>query len=201
MGLGAAAEKYARVQMQRYRSSSVYQLLLQRALAAVSPEVFQHCPGLVSSESTFSVLKTVEFGVDGRPEKGAWRQSFPVSGCGNDTTLNFTFVATPSERVEISVEVPGETHANLALQRDAFRFAQTTVSPIAKPCRSFDVTNTKFDGFDASEPSASPSAEATPPWRETWTLIGCGKRYSVRLSFQAHEKGTQIVADPAEMIQ
>jgi hypothetical protein len=66
---------------------------------------------------------------------------------------------------------------------------------IAKGCKSFDVTDTKFEGFGLSKP---PAPDPGPdihfrPWWETWTLIGCGITIDIPVEFVPDAKGTQVI--------
>jgi hypothetical protein len=85
-------------QLRALIASDFHKELINRALASLPPTVFQRCPTLVSNLSHVTPLKPVSFGSDGFPNGGMWRETFPVSGCGNDTVLNFYFVATSDKK-------------------------------------------------------------------------------------------------------
>ena len=68
-----------------------YSGLINRALAQIPLAIFHKCPTLVSTNSRTFVLRPVNFGVDGYPNGGLWKQTFPVNGRGNNTILNFYF--------------------------------------------------------------------------------------------------------------
>lgn len=128
-------------------------------------------------------------------QMGLWRQSFPVSGCGNDTSLNFFFSAGADEKINTVVAIPGETIADLTLQRDGLIYANFGALLVAKDCKTFEVKNTRFEGFGIPNP---PIADPGPdqhlrPWWETWTMTGCGRTIDVPLDFVPGEKGTQII--------
>lgn len=66
---------------------------------------------------------------------------------------------------------------------------------VAKGCKSFDVTDTKFEGFrlsKAAAPDPGPDNHFRP-WRETWTLIGCGVTIDIPIDFVPDAKGTQVI--------
>jgi hypothetical protein len=182
-------------QMQMFTRSDFYKGLINRALAAIPPTVFQKCPTLVSNGSTVTVLRPISFGGSGFPNAGLWKQAFPVNGCGNDTVLNVYFFAGADEKINTVVGTPGATHADLALQRDALIYANAGASLVAKDCKTFGVKNTRFEGFGLSNP---PTVDPGPdkhfrPWWETWTMIGCGRIIDVPMDFVPDEKGTQII--------
>jgi hypothetical protein len=181
--------------MPTFTNSDFYKGLINRALAGLPPTVFQRCPTLVSNGSRIVVLKPVSFAADGFPNAGLWRQSFPVSGCGNDTILNFYFSAGADEKIDTMGGISGETRADLALQRDAVTYASVGARFVETDCKAFDVKNSKFEGFGLKNP---PTADPGPdnrfrPWWETWTLVGCGHTIDVPIDFVPNEKGTQII--------
>jgi hypothetical protein len=194
---GAAhAQTPAESQFQAFTASDFYRSLVGRAIGQLPPSVFQRCPTLVSNGSRVAVLKPIQFGSDGFPTDGAWRQSFPVSGCGNDTMLNFYFFATPEKKINTVVGVPGTTHADVTLQRDAVQFADLGAGRALKStCSEFNVRNTRFEAYDLAKP---PTPDPGPdtllrPWWETWTVIGCGKIIDVPIDFAPDGTGTRII--------
>jgi hypothetical protein len=181
-------------QMQAFIESDVYQGLLTRALAGLPQSVFPRCPTLVSGAAKVTVLKPMSFAGDGSPNAGFWRQRIAVKGCGNDTVLNIFFSAAADEKINTVIGIPGGTLADLTLQRDAAVFANTGAMSVAQSCKSFEVTNTRFEGFGLSKPPAPDpgSGNRFRPWWETWTMIGCGRTIDVPIDFIPDEKGTQI---------
>jgi hypothetical protein len=133
--------------------------------------------------------------MDGFPNSGLWKQTFPVSGCGNDTILNFYFSAGSDEKINTIVGMPGTTRADTLLQRDAFTYANIGATTTARSCRIFVVKNTQFDAFGLRNPPLpDPGPEQRlRPWRETWTLTGCGRTFDVPLDFVPDQTGTQII--------
>jgi hypothetical protein len=85
-------------QLETFTRTPFYARFLNHAFATLPAEVFQRCPALGSQGSTVKVLQTLAFAPDGYPNGGVWRQDFPISGCGNATTLHFYFSATPTRR-------------------------------------------------------------------------------------------------------
>jgi hypothetical protein len=181
--------------LQTFTKSDFYKGLIDRAFAVIPQTVFRKCPTLVSSGSKVTVIRPVSFGGDGFPNAGLWRQSFPISGCGNDTILNIYFSAGDGEKINTVVGVPGETRTDLTLQRDTMLYANMGASRVAKDCKSFVANNTRFEGFGVPKPpipDPGPNAHLRP-WWETWTMIGCGRTIDVPIDFVPDEKGTQII--------
>ena len=190
----ARAQTVAAARFQTFMASDFHKGLITRTLAGIPPAVYQRCPALVSQASQITVLRPVTYGPSGIPNAGAWRESFPVSGCGNDTTLNLFFAGTPGDKVNVLVAAPGGSRADLALQKDAFSHAALGARTIAKDCTAFYVRHTTFDGFGSIDPpSADPGPDSrSRPWHETWMMTGCGRAFAVPIQFTPDDKGTTI---------
>jgi hypothetical protein len=175
--------------------TAAYGQLVGSAFASLPASVFQRCPTLVSTGSQVTVLKPVSFDATGVPVSGSWVQRFPVSGCGNDTIWNLYFSGGASGKTSITIGVPGATHANLTLQRDAVRYANIGAGLLAQDCKTFVVKNTKFESYGLQTP-ATPDpgpGQRLRPWWETWTMTGCGKTVDVPIDFVPDQTGAQII--------
>jgi hypothetical protein len=191
----AAAQRADVAALQKLQATSFYAGLITRALAMEPPAVFTKCGTLQAHGSTITIMRPLTFAGDGFPTQGVWKQNFPVSGCGNDTTLHFYFIATAQEKVNTMVGVPGDTHADPILQRDALTYARIGAGTQAHDCKNFDVTNTKFEQFGVAYPPMPDPGPATRlrPWWETWTMEGCGRLFDVPMDFVPNATGTQII--------
>jgi hypothetical protein len=170
-------------QFQKYILSERYRVLVANAFSHLPREVFHRCPTLVSEGIKAIIIQPVSFGAHGVPNAGRWQGTFPIRGCGNDTTHNVYFSATKNEKVNITFAVPGESRADLTLQNDAIRYAQIGAAVAAKTtCDTFNVKNTKFDGLDSANGK-------TRSWRETWTMVGCNRTFDVPLTFTPSDRG------------
>lgn len=195
IAIGGACETRAQgdnAAFQAFTRTQFYQGLINRQFAAIPHDVFQRCPSLVSQGSQIKVLRPVTFAADGFPVDGLWKQSFPVSGCGNDTVLNFYFNATAAEKVDAVIAAPGDTHASLVLQQDASRYA--TVGTL-KACPAVYIKTTKFEAYGLKVPNTPDPGPGQPmrTWWESWTMVGCGHTYIVPLDFMPDAKRTTIV--------
>lgn len=181
-------------QFQKLIASDFHKGLITRTLAGLPPAVFQRCPTLVSAGSQITVLRPVAFAGSGVPNAGMWKESFPVSGCGNDTTLNLYFVASADEKISAVVGIPGATRADPVLQKDAYFYAALGAQTAAKGCTSFNVKHSTFDGFGTiDQPSSDPGPNNRfRPWHETWMLTGCGRTFAVPIQFAPDDTGTKI---------
>ena len=178
---------------QKYTASPDYRALIDKALASLPPEVFQKCPSLVSPPSTVTVAAPITMGPDGLPKTGAWWQRFPVSGCGNDTTLNLNFSVRADGKIVVTVALPGTTHADLTLQHDGLFYATVGAGTRAKSCKTFIVKNTRFESYGSHDhPTHSPAQGQFQPWWESWVVTGCGRTFNVPMDFSPDATGTQI---------
>jgi hypothetical protein len=190
-------------QLQAFTKTDFYKGLLNKILAKAPDAVFSRCPTLVSNGSQITVVKPISFAASGYPNAGVWKQTFPISGCGNDTILNIYFVAKADEKIDTVAALPGTTAADLKQQADAVVYAVTGARFAVRDCESskFVVKNTKFEGFGLSKP---PLPDPGPgqrkrPWWETWTLTGCGRTVDVPIDFVPDQTGTQIILPRGEV--
>lgn len=200
-----------RMLFQKYLASGAHKDLVKSALDALPPEVFHRCEAFKPSEPDLVEQKPISFSKDGLPTAGAWRESLPVKGCGNDTILNFNFVVADDGTIKVLADLPGATHADRILQHDAVPYATTGASVHAKGCPQFIITNTHFDAFivkpastDAPAQKAKPELPRTPqsrPWRETWTVAGCGRKFDVPINFVPDATGTLITQKSEEIVE
>jgi hypothetical protein len=192
--LNAQAQTVDRAAFQKYLASPFHKELVNKALSVIPPEVFRKCPALESPETSISPVQSITFGADGIPNAGAWLEHFPVKGCGNDTVLNLDFSIGSDGKIKTTIALPGTTHANLILQRDAVFYALLGPGLRVKDCKPFIIINTKFEGFGLRNPAvADPGAGAKfRPWWETWTVSGCKRSFDVPMNFTPDETGTRI---------
>jgi hypothetical protein len=182
-------------QLEVFTSSSYYQGLLNGALNAMPPAIFKRCPTLVSNRSKVTILESVSFGTDGTPNGGMWKQSFPVSGCGNDTTINLYFYASANEKIDTAIGMPGDTHADLKLQRDTVFYTKLTAHQLIKDCPALLPINSTFAGYGLLDPTVPDPGPASTvrPWHEEWTLVGCGHKVNELVDFVPQQVGTSIM--------
>jgi hypothetical protein len=122
---------------------------------------------------------------------GAWKHTLEEEGCGVTRTLNVLVLVRATKSLAVMPLLPGTTHADPQLQRDAVRYAVAAVGGPEANCTIGYVADTTFIDHEAS---AQPGAKA-PAWRELWTLTSCTRRSQVPMRFIPDATGTQIVAD------
>src|SRR5215813_8360439 len=167
----------------KYLYSESNKLLAAKAMSSIPETVLQRCSGLTVKGGQVLVLRPMSFRDDGIPKSGAWKQEYPVNGCAD-------------AKINAMVGLPGSTRAEPVLQTDATRQVIFSVNAKAAQCPHFDIKNTRFEGYGLAEqkiPGLGGNAPI-PPWRETWTLIGCGRTFDVPLNFIPSEHGGTFIA-------
>jgi hypothetical protein len=202
VGIAFASQAHAVDQslFRNYLASSVHHELIESVLNGLPPEIFTRCTAFRPGEPDILVRKPVSFAPDGSIEGGAWAESFPVRGCGNDTILHLNFQFSDAGKLNAFASLPGTTRADLILQRDALSYATLGPRLRVKDCDRFLVTNTRFEAFDPAAPP-HPAAKWKPleqkpkgrAWQEIWSVFGCGHKFDVPIHFIPDETGTQIV--------
>jgi len=185
-----------------FLASDLYKAAFAVARDAIPPAVLPPRSDLSSPDSTVTIAKDVTFAKNGQPRSGAWWSRSPVSGCGIDTVINIFFSVGERGRIIPVVALPGTTHADLVLQRDALLYAFTGVKLRMESCPDLTVTNTRFEAYGLhGSPPREPAteAEARGPWWETWTVRGCGRAFAVPLEFIPDATGTTINQSPARI--
>ena len=173
--LAAAQDQADLAKFQAFvRNSDAHKALISKALAALPPTIFRRCPNLVSQGSKVTILKRIAFDPSGGPNAGAWKEAFPVAGCGNDTILNFYFNASKGGKIDTFVGLPGATIADPLLQKDAMTEALAAAArPETKDCKSLDVINTEY----LRETGAAVEGSKGPPWTNCGPSARARRRY------------------------
>jgi hypothetical protein len=202
-----SAQPVDQVLFRKYLASSAHSDLVEATLNALPPEVFTRCPAFRPGEPDVVLRKPVAFAEDGTPNAGAWVESFPVRGCGNDTILHVNFAAGEGGKFNVFASLPGTTRADLILQHDALAYAFLGPRLRVKDCTQMAVTNTRFEALEpVPVPDASAKTKPLPrvtarAWREVWSVFGCGRRFDVPMRFIPDETGTQMVQKTEEMTE
>lgn len=193
-----------REKFQRFLASDVHTVLAARAISRIPEQVLRRCPALKVHGSRVGLLRPVgSFNKDGVPNDGAWKEVYPVSGCGDDVQLNVFFIVRPGPKIDTVIGVPGSTRAGLRLQTDAIAYALIGPRALAKTCQHFQIQNTRFEDFGLHDPRMSDPGPGTAnrPWWETWTVIGCSRTFDVPINFVPDENGTTITQDVAAVVE
>jgi hypothetical protein len=137
----------------------------------------------------------------GKVAAGAWHQVIDEQGCGATRVLNVLVVAHAADKFDVIPLLPGATHADPQLQKDAVRYAVQAVAAVPggreANCSIGYVGDTEFV---AQESATLPGAKG-PSWRETWTLVSCTHRALVPMHFIPDPTGTTITAGPSAAVK
>jgi hypothetical protein len=144
-----------------------------------------------------AIYQRLELDQQQRPAAGSWRERVTAQGCGANRVLNvLTFVKSPGRLVSGTL-LPGTTHADPLLQRDAFRYA-AAAAKVPPNCSTIYVADTAFAGVEGAANASLPPQRRIPPWKEEWTIAACGQRSAVTLHFVPDATGTNITTSPGE---
>jgi hypothetical protein len=148
------------------------------------------CPSAAFQKvGVLTLYRPVRFDAQGRPTEGAWRESVEATGCGTRRTFNVLTIIAADEPVRRVPLLPGGTIADPVLQQDALPDAVRGAAAANPGCRDGIVVDTRFDEFEGA-------SAASRPWRETWTVAGCGRLVDVPITFAPDARGTGIRTDP-----
>ena len=174
-------------QLQALVRSSGYQGNIQRLFAALTADVFQRCPTLISAGSTVTVLAPVRFAPDGYPVAGL-ETELSRPGMRQRHDHQYFLRGQPDEKITSIVALPGDTHADPTLQRDALRYAWLAAKAVAPNCVTPHVRHTRYDGLVATADKA---------WHESWIVAACGQNVEVPITFIPDPTGTRITTQMA----
>jgi hypothetical protein len=191
---GMHAFAFDQAALQRVLADPAERAHVLAAAAQSSVVLHNPCPSAhFALTGVVAIYRPPSFDSAGGVLGGAWRQQVREDGCGTSRLLNVLAFAKVPRTVTIMPLLPGTTHADPVLQRDARRFAVLAATGPEKNCGVPYVADTEFL---QSERSTAAVAK-TPPWRELWTLVSCTKEIRISMRFVPDSTGTQIVAERA----
>ena len=154
-----------------------------------------------SIEQKYVPYKPISFDSAGSIVAGAWKQIVEEQGCGAARILNVLVIAQGAGKLSFVPLLPGRTHADPVLQRDAVKYAVTALSTVPggrEPnCTVRYVADTEYLG---EEGQPLPGVKASP-WKELWTFQSCTQKMLVPIRFIPDPTGTTISAGPNTEIQ
>ncbi len=149
----------------------------------------------------FVPYRPVSFDGAGAIVGGAWKEFVQAEGCGRTRLLSVLVSVEGPNKLATMPLLPGNTHADALLQKDAVKHAVVALSiaPGAREpnCQIGYVANTEYlDQGTESLPGAR-----GPAWRELWTLASCTQKMLVPMRFIPDSTGTLISAGPGTEIK
>jgi hypothetical protein len=147
------------------------------------------------------IIEAPVFDSDGNPTRGAWKMVGQLEGCGQTKVMNLRYGFGKDGKLTLGMMLPGTTHADPLLQRDALLHARMAMVSLApKDCKESAVIDTRFLKYGEAIPNARPGFE-TRSWLEEWTVKACGVVGTVGIRFIPDATGTTISAEMAKAQQ
>lgn len=126
------------------------------------------------------VLATIEMppGAD-RPATGVWRLGYDVTRCETVKRYNLLYRALPNG-VTRTTMAPGRSIADIQLQLDAWGMALVNLRTMRPDCPQPAILDTQLNGG---------MPRPGDPWREKWTVVGCGPQVDLDMRFTPSPQG------------
>jgi hypothetical protein len=165
------------------------------ALEAAWNKTADSCKKIEVTKEQLRFIEPITFDAHGTPLSGTWKHTIAVTGCGKSRTLNLFYTPDGTGLVLRRPGVPGSSAADIVLQRDSIPFVRAGVAPqMALDCPDVRLSDTEYLG---PEGDPLPGANAKP-WKEYWTVNGCGIAARVTMHFIPDATGTGISVRPEE---
>ncbi|HEV2673203.1 MAG TPA: hypothetical protein VGV37_01595 [Aliidongia sp.] len=153
------------------------------------------CANVKPVDWQVEVLDPVDFRGDGKPLKGSWKETVTSEGCGFRKVFTVVSAINTDGTVKHIDMLPGTSHADPFLERDAIGQARAAAASILpKECQQVLISDTAFVAQEGEPAAATLPGRDPHPWREEWTLKGCNATAIVTLHFVPDAKGTGIHA-------
>ena len=148
--------------------------------------------GTFTPSGVVTVLDPPHF-AEGKPYVGAWVERVDATGCGPIHVLNVLTVAHADAPPQIVGMMPGDTHTDPMMQKNALQYAQAIAARAAPPdCKQLAFIDTKFDGYTGLPSNDVTDGRENRPWREIWTATVCGTLMDIGLTFTPNARGTAL---------
>ena len=159
-------------------------------------QVASACPNPVIKPTGQLTLLDPFRAAEGKPYAGAWSERLESTGCGPVRSLNVLTVLRQDGTPQIVGLMPGDTHTDPMMQKNALQYAQAVAARAAPPsCKTLAFVDTKFDGFSGLPNPEVTDGRESRPWREIWTLSACGTLFDINLMFTPNARGTALAGE------
>jgi hypothetical protein len=152
------------------------------------------CPSATFTITNITLLKELTFNDGGAISGGAWKYAIQENGCGVSRVLNVLAVVPKPQTLSTAPLLPGTSHADPILQKDAVLYAEIAAGAPEKDCDSNFIEQTEFLKFGGAPLEGAKGS----PWDELWTLRGCTRRAQVVMHFIPDRTGTTISTTKTE---
>ncbi len=122
---------------------------------------------------------------------GAWVYRYDVTRCGK-TKRNNMLVSIGKDGPQAELLLPGHTFATPRQMAEAIPTVGAYAAPVLeKDCKQIRIADTTV----VKPPTVAAGAKApTAPWKERWTVYGCGKQVDVPVTFTPDGKGSSTLS-------
>lgn len=162
--------------LERLLASQKHRAAVQQA-ALDSFKVFDACASAEARPTgTVRLQRPLSFDEAGNVRSGAVIEEVMVTGCGRAHRANVVTAMRGEEgRPPVFPGIPGDSRADLVLQRDTLRFTRSLAQTPDPDCQWVRVVDTRIDARVAWDASG---------WGEIWTTDACGTRtdYAIRFA-------------------
>jgi hypothetical protein len=153
------------------------------------------CQAATTRSVSVNIYTPPTFASDGSLTGGVFKENIKIDGCATSGALNILTMFRPGAPPLVGMLLPGDTHADIALQRDALVSARGLVAGKAPAgCGALHVVDTHFDGYGEAANADVPAGRDARQWHETWTFFNCGQQAAVHVTFTPDHTGTHFVA-------
>lgn len=165
--------------------------------AAVRPYLADvpSCQAATTRSVSVNIYSPPTFASDGSLTGGVFKENIKIEGCATSGALNILTMSRPGAPPLVGMLLPGDTHADMALQRDALVTARgLAAGKAAAGCGALHVIDTHFDGYGEAANVDVPAGRDARQWHETWTFFSCGQQTNIHVDFIPTHTGTHFVA-------
>jgi hypothetical protein len=153
------------------------------------------CPSAkFSLNDKLAIYKPLIFDEAGTITGGAWKYVVQEEGCGATRTLNVLSIIANPKSLSTTPLLPGTTHADPLLQKDAVRYAVIATGGPEKNCKTGYIEQTEFLKYEGAPLEGAKGA----PWQELWTITSCTQKAQVIVHFIPDKTGTSITTNLTE---
>ncbi|HEY3951718.1 hypothetical protein [Phenylobacterium sp.] len=153
------------------------------------------CQAATTRSVSVNIYTPPTFASDGSLTGGVFKENIKIDGCATSGALNILTMFRPGAPPLVGMLLPGDTHADIALQRDALVSARALVAgKTPAGCGALHVIDTHFDGYGEPVNADVPAGRDARQWRETWTFFSCGQQTAIHVDFFPTHTGTHFVA-------
>lgn len=191
----ASAQQIAGGNFATLRQTPAYQKSVVSGAYKTPAWLNDSCPNARPSISAQITVRTIPVRVSKQlqPQSGAWIEHVAVANCHRAWQLNVLFeVVVPGTIVTVAL-LPGTTHADPILQKDAATLVLAAAGIDPAGCKPIYIADAVFLR-NAEGPQRLPGR---PAWAERWSIKQCDRKTDIDVRFTPDRTGTAIAVSRA----